>query len=408
MIEEYFKMAFKGIKQRRIRAWLTMIGIFIGIASVTTMISLGQGVNNALEAQFQILGGDKIFILPGSGGGLGALIGSITSTVKLDKKDLDVVLNTPGIKTASHYIMSSAGVLKKDEFIGTFVMGMPTDDGTFISQLQGYSVVGGRDFKKTDTFSAQVGYQLWATDNFFDKPAKIRDTIQIAGKNFRIIATLSKVGNRIDDSVILIPEATARDLFERGDEVDGIIAQVQAGSKPSTISEIIKERLRKSRNVKEGKEDFVVETTENIIQQVGAILSLVQAVFIGIAAISLVVGGVGIMNTMYTSVLERTREIGIMKAVGAKRNQILLLFLIESGLYGVVGGIVGSLAGISVSKSIEFAVRYAEGIDILKIQLSIPLIIGVIAFSFFVGVLSGALPAKQAAELQPVDALRYE
>ncbi|PIN99597.1 hypothetical protein COT72_05595 [archaeon CG10_big_fil_rev_8_21_14_0_10_43_11] len=409
MIEAYVHIAFQGMKSRKVRSWLTLLGIVIGIASVTALISLGQGVDAALQEQFEIIGGDKLIILPGSGEGIAGFISSTTTASKLTEKDLDLIERTPGIKSTFFYILGSGTLLHKGEAYGGWVMGIPSDERSeLLTQTQGYEPEFGRLFKESDRYGVLVGYDLWATDMVFSKPIRLRDTITINNQAFRVVGLMSKVGNPQDDRTALIPEDAAREMFNKPDQYDGIFAQVSPGIVPAQMVEILKEKLRDLRDVKEGEEDFVIETSENLIKQVGAIIAIVQAVFIGVGGISLVVGGVGIMNTMYTSVLERTREIGIMKAVGAKNNQILFVFLIESGLYGLVGGLIGGLSGIEISKLFELAIRASGSFEIFKVNFSPLLLLGVLTFSFFVGVISGVLPAKQAAELQPVDALRYE
>jgi len=174
------------------------------------------------------------------------------------------------------------------------------------------------------------------------------------------------------------------------------------------VAERIEKKMRKERDEEEGEESFAVSTSEQILETFGSILDVVSAILIGIAAISLLVGGIGIMNTMYTSVLERTKEIGTMKAIGARNKDILLIFLFESGLIGLIGGIIGLTIGMGISKAVEYAIVNFYSIALLKITFDPLLIIGVLAFSFIVGSFAGVLPAIQASRLKPVDALRHE
>jgi putative ABC transport system permease protein len=165
--------------------------------------------------------------------------------------------------------------------------------------------------------------------------------------------------------------------------------------------------LRDYRNLKEKEEDFSVQTPEQLFSSFGTILDIVQIVLIGIAGISLLVGGINIMNSMYTSVLQKTKEIGVMKALGAKNYQIMAFFLVEAGLYGLGGGIVGVVGGMLIAKLVEFGVTYALG-PYLVIKFSWWLIGGTLLFSFLVGALSGLAPAYRASKLNPVESLRYE
>ena len=187
-----------------------------------------------------------------------------------------------------------------------------------------------------------------------------------------------------------------------------ITVKVKPNEDVNKVADEIEDRLRRDRGQKAGEEDFRVQTSEQLAQTFTTIFSIVQAVFIGIAAISLVVGGIGIMNTMYTAVLERTREIGIMKAVGAKNSDILTLFLVESGILGLVGGAIVVLIGVLLGVGASFIAGQALGTGLLKAYFPWYLIVGALIFSFVVGCASGVLPALQASKLKPVDALRYE
>jgi len=199
---------------------------------------------------------------------------------------------------------------------------------------------------------------------------------------------------------------TARDIFGMEDDVSSIFVTVKEGFDVVDVKDRIEKELRKHRGLKEGDEDFSVATAEQMVGMFKDLLLVIQFVLIGIAAISLIVGGIGIMTTMYTSVIERTHEIGVMKAIGAKNSDIGLIFLIESGLLGVAGGIIGIILGLLLSFIVEFGAQTA-GVDVMKAYISIELIAGALAFSFFVGAASGVLPAMRASKMNPVDALRH-
>ena len=170
----------------------------------------------------------------------------------------------------------------------------------------------------------------------------------------------------------------------------------------------IEDKLRKERHVKKGEEDFNVQTSEQLMGSFKNILLIVQILLIGVGSISLIVGGINIMNSMYTSVLQRTKEIGIMKAIGAKNSDILLIFLIEAGLLGLIGGAIGTFFGFLISKSAQIIAFKILGSNLLIIDFNPFLIISALAFSFFIGMLSGVAPAIQASRLKPAETLRYE
>jgi putative ABC transport system permease protein len=261
----------------------------------------------------------------------------------------------------------------------------------------------GRQIKTGDKYKAIVGY-AYAYDTF-DKDIVIGSKITIEDKEFEVIGIQKNSGTGMHDAIIRIPLDVARELYNEPESISTIFALTKADSKPSTVAEDIKRALRRHRNVKEGEEDFSVQTAEQMISSLNQILDVVTLVVVGIAAISLIVGGIGIMNTMYTTVLERTREIGIMKSIGARNSHILLLFLIESGLLGLLGGVIGVLIGLGISY-VGTLIAVQMGATFFKASISVWLICGALAFSFVVGSLSGALPARQASKLQPVEALR--
>ncbi|MBD3262301.1 MAG: FtsX-like permease family protein, partial [Candidatus Altiarchaeales archaeon] len=293
----------------------------------------------------------------------------------------------------------------------TFILGLPTDEQTQDILLSGTGItISGKQsrFKTNDRYKAAVGYRWWIGD-FFDEPVRSGDTIKIDGKDFEVVGEVSQVGNDQDDSQVYIPYDTALDLAGKKEkDYMVIMARVKPGFLLNQTSERIEEDLRKSRGLDEGDEDFSVTTLEDIQESVDGVLSAVKWFLVGIAAISLFVGGVGIMNTMYTSVLERTKEIGLMKAVGAKNSDIRTLFLIESGIIGMLGGVIGCIIGSSLSLTIQYFASQDPATASLKASISPELVGGALLFSFLVGVVSGVLPAIQASKLQPVDALRYE
>ena len=400
-IFDYFKLAFKNLRTRKKRTWLTMLGIFIGIAAVVSLISLGQGLQTTINEQFEMMGTDKIIVVPGGGFfGLGA-------GAELTKDDMEVVKDVRDVEAVTEMLYKIAKVEFKDEVKYTIVSGIPLDENRkIIEDMQGFGVEVGRDLKEGEKYKALISY-LINRGEFFEEAVTTKDKILIEDKEFRVVGSIQRIGNPQDDSQLLIPLETARELFDEPDKVDMILVQVQKGTDPDEVAEDIKKELRKFREVEEGEEDFSVQTYQDIIDTFNNILNIVQIVVIGIAAISLLVGGIGIMNTMYTAVLERTNEIGIMKAVGGKNSDVLLIFLLESGTLGLAGGVIGIGLGIGFSKLVEF-IAVQSGTTLLKAYFPWYLIVGALAFSFIVGTISGILPARRAAKLKPVDALRYE
>ncbi len=403
-MKSYLFLAFNNLKRRKLRAWLTILGIFIGIAAVVSLISLGQGLQGYLTETFEMMGANKLIVMPGRGMAFG-----MASTDKLTSKDLDTMKKTKGVEIVAEMVYSSSLIKFKDESKPTFVIGMPTDEtANIFKEMQGFEPEQGRDLKEGDKDEIVVGFLVAKDGGFFDEGVDLRDKLIVQGKEFRVIGVMSQIGNPADDSQVYIPLETAKEIFDKEDEIDMVYVQLKDGFEPDEVAENIKKELRKSRGEKKGEETFSVQTFEQILETFSNIFAVVQAVLIGIAAISLIVGGIGIMNTMYTSVLERTKEIGTMKAVGAKNSDILYIFLFESGLLGLVGGAIGILIGIGLAKGTEYVATTTLGTPFLQASFPLYLIVGALVFSFLIGAVSGILPAMQAAKLKPVDALRYE
>jgi len=400
MFKDYTWLAIGSLRKRFLRTLLTLIGIFIGIASVVALISLGQGMQAAINQQFSSVGTDKI-IIQGAAAGFGPPGQNAAGTV--DKEDLELIKKVPGVNKAAGRLLRSVNLEYGTSVIVTFGASLPEEQEArdLVIDANNIKTKKGRMLKPGESNKILVGNHLWTIDHF-SKDIALGSKMLINGKTFEVIGLLDKIGAGRDES-IMVNEDDMRELLNEKDKFSAII--VQTNEKPAEVADRILRAIRKDRRQKEGFEDVTVSTSEDIIASINTILGVVQAVFIGIAAISLLVGGIGIMNTMYTSVLERTREIGIMKAIGARNNAVLAIFLIESGLLGVLGGAIGILIGVVLSKLVEF---FGQGVvgNVLKASFPWYLIVGALAFSFLVGAVSGLLPARQAAKLPPVEALR--
>lgn len=405
MIKDYFFLAIKNLRKRGLRSWLTMLGIFIGIAAVVSLISLGQGLQNFVNEQFQVLGADKITIM-GKAGPIASPIASELSSKPLTEHDLDLIKNIRGVEEATPILIKSLSLTFRKETKGILVSGIEPE--SYQETLgKTYEIEEGRDFRATDTKKLIIGYDLANKD--FETKIEVGDKILIKEEQFEVIGIMKKVGSS-DDSSAIIPLEQLRILSDEPQIISMIIVKVSSGSDVNQVASDIEAQMKRDRLEKRDKEPetFNVQTAEQLLETFGSILTAVQAVLIGIAAISLLVGGIGIMNTMYTSVLERRKEIGIMKAIGAKNSDILLIFLFESGLLGLAGGAIGIFLGISLGKLAEFIAYNALDSNIIQASFPWYLILGALSFSVIIGTLSGILPAMQASRLKPIDALRYE
>ncbi|HIE30926.1 MAG TPA: ABC transporter permease [Methanosarcinales archaeon] len=403
-LSDYFRFCVRGMVQRKTRSYLTIIGIVIGIMAIVGLISIGVGMQVYMDEQIGKMGVNKIIIMPVPPGGA---FGPSSASTYFTDRDVRAVEKVRGVDANSYMVYRTSIITYKDIEATAPIVGMVpsiAEDAYF--DVQGYELDSGRDLEDKDTHKITIGY--WIAHKAFKvgdtyKEVEIGDKIEIKEQGFKVVGIMEEIGNRDDDMTIIMSLDDAEQLFDVSGEYDFFFVKVKEGSDPEDVADRIRDRLDKLR----GEEDFTVMTAAQLSETVGSILSAVSAVLIGIGAISLLVGGVGIMNTMYTSVLERTREIGIYKALGAENNTILTLFLVESGLIGVFGGLIGIVLGFAMALLVEMIGR-EMGVGLLHAWISWELAAFALIFSFSIGVLAGFLPARSAAKMNPVDALRHE
>jgi len=282
---------------------------------------------------------------------------------------------------------------------------LPLNHIVVYEEMSSFKAEQGRLLKEGDKGDIMIG-NLFSTGGIFSKKIIAGDKIKINGKDFKVKGILETLGNSQDDSLILMELEDFRTLFNIPERVDFIIMQVNEGENVVDVANNAEVKLRKFRGETEKTQKFSILTPEDLLSSFQDILLIITAFLASIAMISLVVGGVGIANTMYTSVVERTKEIGTMKAIGAQNKDILYIFLIESGLLGLVGGIVGALIGLGGAIGISSLVNNSLGTNLFIVSINYSLLIGAVALSFFLGIVFGVLPALQASKLKPVEALR--
>lgn len=404
MIKDFIDITGKNLFRRGKRSWLTVIGILIGITAIVALFSLSQGLEDSITQEFDDLGANVIYVLPGTGIE-GLFQSDIEGGIALEDSDLQAVRNTQGV--------SLAGPVIYDQAIGEFrgesqrlpLLGIPTDNSQeMVMRNNNLEVDRGRNIRENDLYSGLIGSNL-VEGNIYERELILRDQITVKGTQVRVVGTMASSGDPEYDRALVMPINSVRELIDESDRIDFIVVEPSTGQEPGEVAEEIMESLRRERNVQEGDEGFTVSTADDLLESFLDILSLVQYVVIGIVSIALFVGGLGIMNTMYMSVSERTKEIGIMKAIGATKKQILTIYLIESGILGLIGGIIGVVLGLGLSEVAFYFIRQFANIPLYPSR-SLTLILGTISFSFILGVFSGYLPARKAASLEPVEAIR--
>ncbi len=404
MLADLFTYALRNLKKRRLRSWLTILGILIGIAAVVSLISLGQGLEDAITDQFSTLGANRITIQP-QGAGFGPP--GLGSAVTLTEDDRRVVERATGVSGAAGRILRPVTVEYNRRSRTQFLASLPEDRAqrAVVEQFLNPVPAQGRLLSPDDRGRIHIGSNF-AEESRFGIPVEVGRQLTINGHRFTVVGILERTGTPQSDSSIIMNEQDVRRILNLTNEYSFIVAMTERAEDVSFVQEEITRDLRRSRGVREREEDFTVETSEDVLRTFQDILGIVTAVLAGIAAISLLVGGIGIMNTMYTAVVERTREIGVMKSIGATKKQIQTIFLIESGLLGLVGGIIGVLLGIGLAQLVELIAAQALGPNVLQASTPLWLILSALTFSFVTGMASGVFPAKRAAELPATEALR--
>ena len=406
MLSDYFILAFGNLKHRGLRSWLTILGVIIGIAAVVALISLGNALETAVLGQFGSLSVDTLTIQ-----NKGAGFGPPGSTVveKLKDHDVKVIESVSGVDKVITRLIR-VGSLEYNEVSGFgYGVDIPNDDDAIELIYTSFNLEAeeGRLLRSDDKGKIMLGNDF-INDDGFGEGFRVGKKVKLKGeteKEYEIVGILKKTGSFQVNSVVFLTNDDMKELFGVDDEIDLIVVRVEDKDKINDVAFEIERKLRNDRNEKVGEESFSVQTPLQALSAVNTVLNIINLIVIGIAAISLLVGGVGIANVMYTSVLERRKEIGVMKSIGAKNKDVLSIFIIESGLLGLVGGILGAFLGLGIALGASGIASSALGID-FNVVISWPLILGAIAFSFFIGILSGLLPALQASKLKVVEALR--
>jgi putative ABC transport system permease protein len=392
-------MSGKGLSERKFRFALNLIGIMIGCMAVTGLVSMTQGLNNLVGDQLEMFGPNNIMIMPGSlemGAGL-------IASESFNWRDIQTVERVPNIDVVTPLIGGKmCKFTRQGQTRHAFVYGIEAE---YFEIMSGWDVIYGRHIGRGDSAVVVMGYELARPKDetlpTYDVGDRITLTVGAGGfdkdMTFRIIGILEKQGgiagmSSDEDQSIFIPLRTCQLLYDEGGEFQYIAASILDSNDMPQVVMDLEEAMG---------DEVTVMTAESMGEMVGTILGAIEAVLGGVAGISLLVAGVGIINTMTISVMERTREIGILKAIGSKSTEILLLFLSEAIITGLIGGTLGAIVGIGLGQFIGKTIE-------MPVSSSPFLIVGVIIFAIITTSLSGLYPAWRASSMHPVEALRAE
>ena len=404
MIKEYFKIAIKNLKTRSLRSLLTILGVVIGVFLVVALLSLSRGIENAILTQIRMMGEDVLMVMPG---GADDFMTAMMGGLMLTDENIRAIEKTEGVDLVVPILWRAETARHGGETKTVFLFGYPREGGQeFLIENMSFYLTQG-SWPRAGGREVIVG-PLVPTEIF--PGMKVGDEIIIEGTRYRVAGILRSFGNRQDDSMVALDLEHLRQITGIREGAHFASVSIQEGLSPDNVRASIMAGLEETQKRARGRTDappFTVFTREQVSDMVSSIMLMLQLLIFSVASIAVLVGAIGITNTMYTSVRDRTKEIGIMKAVGAKNTDITKVFLIESGIIGLIGGMGGVVLGIGLAKLVELYLRINPIVP-LEVIISPLLVILVLAFSFLIGCVSGFFPARKAAKLSPVDALRYE
>jgi putative ABC transport system permease protein len=402
------RIAFRALQVNKVRSSLTMLGIVIGVAAVIATISVGSGATQRIQQQIASIGSNMIMVLPGSMTSSGIRLGSGFAVTLSESDAQELPLQCPDIAIATPLVRGSAQVVYGDSNWATQVLGTTPSYLT----LRDLSVAQGSPFTQQDVEGATKVALLGQTvvDNLFGGLEPVGQSIRIKHVPFTVAGVLARKGQspmgQDQDDIILVPISTAKRKVigarHGADAVDSIMVQAQSDAQIKAAQDEATALLRQRHRLQLNEDDdFTVRNMEEIFAAQEASSRVMSLMLAAVASVSLVVGGIGIMNIMLVSVRERTREIGLRQAVGAKTRDILNQFLVEAATLSLAGGIAGILVGVAASMLISRFAGWQTVVGPAAVLLAV-------LFSALVGISFGYYPARKAAYLDPIEALRFE
>lgn len=401
MLKKIFINSFEALVENKLRSMLTMLGMIIGVAAVILLVSVGTGAKRYITAEFESLGTNIIIIQPGKTDKKSSMGPPISSSKgKITLADVDAIQKGSQLLAGISGVMYGAGTVKNEASTSNiFIMGSNEQ----LQKILNINITQGNYISKEDEDSGRrvvvIGWNV--KENLFGKDPALGKLVKVNESEHRVIGVIKPTGDKLGfnvDEMIFIPNRSALRLFNT-DRLFGIRAAAKSRASlddaVADITAILKERHN-------GEEDFTIITQVTMMDSMNTILNMLTYALGAIAFISMLVGGIGIMNIMLVSVTERTREIGIRRAVGARQSDILKQFIIEAVVISVSGGLIGIFISLFITYILHF---FFPGFDMRPPFWIIP---PSFFLSFFTGLIFGVWPARKAARIQTIDALRYE
>ena len=401
---QILKVAYRALTRNKMRSSLTMLGIIIGVGAVIAMVAIGQGAKKMIDAQVASLGDNLLTVFSGSHFHRGVRSGAGTVTNLTDEDAKAILENCPAVTRVTPRVRTGAQIIAGNLNWNASVEGYAPD---FVF-IRSWPVASGTFFSDQDVRGATKVCVLGKTivDELFAGQDPVGEIIRINKLPFRILGVLSPKGDnafgRDQDDIVIVPYTTAQKKLIGITHVQYIMASAVDRTQIDLAEQQITQLLRQRHKIPPGEEDdFRVRSQLDLASVAGSTSQIMTILLAAIASVSLIVGGIGIMNIMLVSVTERTREIGLRMAVGAKSRDILTQFLVESVVLCLAGGLVGILLGALSSKVISGVLNWPVFISVSAVALAF-------FFAAFVGIFFGFYPARKASLLDPIEALRYE
>lgn len=397
-------MAINSLRNNKIRTFLTLLGIIIGVTSVTTIIGLGEGVKRQVNQQISELGSDVITIVPGRESSvtdinsLNDILGGSSTLSSLSQKDLESVSNTPNVVRADGAMKLDGSITYQGNSLDILVMAV----GQNYLDLTKQKLASGQFFGGDLTNNQTVVLASNVASKLFGDQDPIGSSVTIRGERFIVIGVLDSYKGfnfgRPINNLALIPLPAGQKLNQDTVQLQQITLSLKDPSKSAETSTALKQALLNNHN---GEDDFTITTQDQLVNTTDSVFKFLTAFTAAVASISLLVGGIGVMNIMLVTVTERTREIGVRKAVGATRTQILFQFLIEALVITLTGGLLGIITSVIISYFIRTQTSIKPALDPWIILLAT-------GVSLVVGIIFGTWPAIRAAAKEPTEALKHE
>lgn len=396
--KQLFNLTIKSILRRKLRSILTILSVVIGIASVIALILLSDGLINTVNDQFNQMGGNVIMVLTGN-------IRNPMQSSRLSKedmltlKDVEKFERIADVKNvyAMNFLNGKVQYKNEDQF--AYIATLPLEKMDSAFEFFSVNLSEGHFFNNKEGNNAVIGN--YTANEMFERKIKVGNRIKINDVEFKVIGILEPIGNEADDKIIYITRKAADAVFNFEDYVNYIMIETEDGADNEAVVSRLDKELKRTRD----EDTYMLISAEDVLDLITRVLTLIKVILTTIAGISIVVGSLGIINSVYTSVLERTKEIGVLKSIGAKISDITFIFVLESVLLSLVGGIIGFVLGIAIAKGVSLYVISA-GFDMFTIVVTKEIAIMAFLLSVIVGVIAGLFPARSAAKLNPVTALR--